>query len=179
MIPSAFSAYTEGMGLGTFTNPASLPLWVIWQRLDGAPKLDVVSSSVRVLRPSGSGTVVQVLAPTALVNVAGTPLWQFVWSAPTLTVEENLLVEYTAVDSEGATGIVTEGLAIFDEAKEDALVLTQLGDVLDALLGRQKLDPGTKTWTLYRRNGTILKVFDVFDDTNAPNGQDVFERRDQ
>jgi hypothetical protein len=168
------------MGLAVFTNPTVVPLQVTWQNLDGSPKLGpvtVVASSVRVMRATGPGTVVEVLSASALTQIAGTSTFQYLWASPPLPTAENLLVEYTATDSQGAIGIVMETLTVFDETTNNAATLTDLGTLLDIGLGRQKLDPSTATWTLFDRGGGVLKVFDTVDDLSQPNVLDVFERR--
>src|SRR5687767_13182276 len=109
------------MGIGTFTNPSVIPLQATWLNLDGSPKIGgttVASSTVRVLRGTGAGTVTEVLPTTALVQIPGTPTFQYLWVSPPLTVAENLLVEYTATDSEGATGRVIETLTVFNQQDE-------------------------------------------------------------
>lgn len=157
------------MSLATPLNPAQLALEVSWLTFEGAEKLNVVSSLVTVFHRDGAGVRVTDLAPQALANDAGTGTWRYIWAAPPLATAGLFVVEYHATDADGIVGVVREDLVVL-------ALDAQVDTVLDCLLGRQKLDKNTNTWTIYRRNGTILKQFDVTDDLGAPSVEDVFER---
>jgi len=91
-------------------NPEEVPLQTIAQELDGTPKLDVISGTVRVyLLTSGGETVL--LAPTALVGDES--VWRYIWEPESLA-EGDYIIEYTLVDSEDLTSISIEDLAVVD-----------------------------------------------------------------
>lgn len=165
-----------------FKNPSQLMLQITALTFEGAPKLDVASGTVRVFTVVG-GLEVDALATTALSLIVGSSVWRYVWGAPPLASAGHYIIEYRLIDSEAVLGVATEDLLVEDDLVEDATVIAKLNaldakvdTVLDSELGEEILNPNDQTWTKKRRDSTILKVFDVVDDNNNPNGQDVFRR---
>lgn len=157
------------MPITTPTNPASITLEVTWQNFEGAEKMDVVSSTVTVFHRDAAGLRVVDLAATSLVQDAGTSTWKLAWVSPPLPVAGNYVVEYRGTDADGAVGVQREDLTV-------VALAAQVDEVLDCLLGRQKLDATTNRWIIFRRNGTILKQFDLKNDVGSPTHEDVFDR---
>jgi hypothetical protein len=173
-----------------FKNPPHITLQITFQRFDGTPKLDVTVATVRVFHVTSGGSEVVDLAVTPLVQVGASSAWRYVWVAPALSQAGGYIVEYTASDADVSDVRFVEDLFIVDDTVEDQTVLAKLNqieakmddvqansdDIKDAHLGRQKLDATDNTFTLYRENGDVLKVFDIKDDTGAPSVQPIFER---
>ena len=176
----------------TYKGPTQLILEAFVIDFEGLPKTNLTAATVRVFHLDSGGNQVNDLVETALVRVGTTSTWRYIWKSPGLTTAGSLVVEYKLTDPD-QTVIFSEDLRVYDvndeaspssvnarlttlEGKTDTL-LTDSGKVLDAHLGRQKLDIQTKTLTLYKRDGVSLQVFDCFDDTGNPSAHDVFDRR--
>jgi hypothetical protein len=151
-----------------FVNPDVLPLEAVAQALDGSARLDVADGTVRVYGV-GPGGEVEVLPWTPLVQVVGTERWRYAWSTPPLTHPGMLTAEYRLVDDGGLVGTAMEDILVVDESKLDTII--------DAAIGRQTLDAINNTWTIYRRDGTVLRVFDVKNDLGNPSVEDIFDRQ--
>ena len=150
-----------------FKSPDRVPLEAVAQGLDGAGKTNVVGGDVRVYR-IGSGGEEELLATTALALVPGTTRWRYSWESPPLVTYGMCTAEYRLLDSDGLVGVASEDILVVSEEKLDTL--------LDVDLGRTTLDAVNNTWTIYRRDGTVLRVFDVKDDLGNPGVEDVFDR---
>lgn len=156
------------MSVASPPNPAHLILEITWLNFEGGEKLDVVTSTVTVFHRTALGARVVDLAPVPQTLDAATSMWRFVWVLPIVAAGQ-YVVEYRGTDTDGAVGVVQEDLTVYALA-------VQVDEVLDCLLGRQKLDVGTNRWILFRRDGSVLKEFDVKDDVGAPSSDDVFDR---
>lgn len=156
------------MSIASPPNPARLVLEVTWLTFEGAEKLDVVSCTVTVFHRTAAGLRVVDLAPTAQTLDAATSMWRYVWVSPVIAPGQ-FVVEYRAVDSAGAVGVTQEDLTVY-------ALSVQVDEVLDCLLGEQRLDANTKEWILFRRDGSILKRFKVYDDVGAPSVEDIFKK---
>jgi hypothetical protein len=151
-------------------NPASVTLEVTWQTFEGSEKLNITSASVTVFHRDAAGNRVVDLASTPMTQDAGTGTWKLAWVSPALPNPGQFIVEYHATDTDGVVGVEREDMTVLDTDAD-------LGTVLDCLLGRQKVDATTYKYTIYRRNGQVLAVFDLKDDAGNPSVADIFDRQ--
>lgn len=178
------------MAIERFTNPALIPLQVTYQDFEGRPKLDILTVSVRVYHVTAGGAEVNDLAPTALVRIGASSTWRYNWVSPPLTTPGAYVAEYKAADPDIAERVDIEDITIFDQLEVDQLVLAKLtaldakltavgddvGTVIDSELGRWFLNTADNTLTLFRLNGSVLKVYDLKNDLGLPDTTDVFDR---
>lgn len=92
------------------TNPSKINLSVVCQDLSGASKTDIASAAVRVYS-TATGSEVNALASTPLVQVGATNVWRYIWE-PTGLADGNYIAEYTLTDNQGVTAVFTEDLMI-------------------------------------------------------------------
>ena len=78
--------------------------------LEGSPKDNVVSGTVRVYKRT-AGSEVDVLAATALTQEGATSKWYYDWS-PTLLSSGQYFIEYILIDDDANTATLTEDLII-------------------------------------------------------------------
>lgn len=172
------------------TNPPQVLLEGLWTRFDGSPKLDVLTSTVRVFHVTNAGAEIVDLAPTVMVRVGVTSTWRYVWVNPPLPSAGGYVAEYTVTDAAGISAAFSEDIIVHDPSSDHGAIIVQLtaiqtalaavdgkaGTLLDEVLGRWFLDSANNTLTLFRVNGTILKVFDLKDDLGASNSRRVHDR---
>jgi len=72
-------------------------------------------------------------------------------------------VDYTAPDNASITAIQAKT----DNLPADPASQAKLTDLHDEAFGKWTLDPTAKTLTLYRANGTVLKVFNLTDTSST------------
>ena len=150
-------------------NPETVLLEVLWLSFEGEVKDNVLATTASVYTRDASGTRIELLTDFPLSEDTASGSWKGVWAHPPLTTPGQYTIEFHGEDTDGVEGTTNEELVVY--ASEE-----KLDNVLDCLLGRQKLDATTNRWTLFRRDGSVLKVFDVTDDLGAPSVENVFER---
>lgn len=152
-------------------NSSSVTLEASVLGLDGSPKQNVASGTVRVFHLVSGSEVID-LAATALVRVGTTNVWRYVWIPGDLPVG-NYIAEFQMTDTDGATGTSVEDVAVQDPSGVPAQILQLLRKVET---NRWKLFP-PNNWVLYDDNQTTpLLQFRTFDQDANPSIEDVFER---
>jgi len=149
-------------------DPSAVTLQILAVGLDGAPKMDVVSGSVRVYQVTGAGEV-EALPVTALAHVAGTSTWRLLWEPASLGVGQ-YVVEYQLVDILGQECVVQEDIAVHDLALQADLSLVRQVET-----GRWKIVANQMIF--YENDGvTPLLVFNLRNEAGLPAMDEVFER---
>jgi hypothetical protein len=163
------------MALNYPTNPPQVILLAHLIDFEGKAKSNVTAATVRVFHINGGVEVID-LAPTSLVRVGASSAWRYVWVSPPLATAGAFVVEYTSTDADGIVASESEDLLVEDSSTTAAALQTSLDDLLDGLLGEQILDALANTFTMKRRNGNVLKVFDTKDDVGMPSVSEIFRR---
>lgn len=149
-------------------DPASVVLQILAVGLDGTPKLDVVSGTVRVYQVTGAGEV-EVLPVTSLDPVPGTGTWRLLWEPVELDVGQ-YVVEYQLVDILGQACVVPEDIAVHDLAIQADLELVRQVET-----GRWKIVANQMFF--FADDGlTPILVFNLKNEAGLPAMDEVFER---
>ena len=155
------------MSLLLLPNPARVMLQTVAVSLDGQPKLDIVSGTVRVY-DLASGGEVTVLAATPLVRVGITSTWRLAWSPASLPVG-HYVAEYTLHDSV-RTNVTVEDIAVHDLAQQADLTIVRQVET-----GRWRII--ANQMVIFADDGsTPLLTFNLFDALGAPSMDSVFQR---
>lgn len=150
-------------------NPAQVVLQVQAQNLDGTPKTDLASATVRVYHMNG-GTEVIDLGVTPLIQVGGTNTWRYVWT-PVLLPVGHYFAEYTLVDLDGASFVAAEDIDIRDIARQaDLAFVRQIEQGRWRIVNEQMI--------FYEEDDTTpLLIFDLKDINGLPSNISIFERK--
>jgi hypothetical protein len=149
-------------------DPVDVALQILATGLDGAPKLDVVSGTVRVYRVTGAGEV-EVFPVTALANVAGTSTWRLLWASATLAVGQ-YVAEYKLLDVYGQECVVPEDIVVHDLALQADLALVRQVET-----GRWRVVANQMIF--YGDDGlTPILTFNLKNEAGIPAMDEVFER---
>ncbi len=149
-------------------DPAAVTLQVLATGLDGAPKLDVVSGTVRVYQVTGAGEV-EALPVTALAHVAGTGTWRLQWAPVALAVGQ-YVAEYRLVDVYGQECVVPEDVTVHDLAVQADLALVRQVET-----GRWRIVANQMIF--YGDDGlTPILTFNLKNEAGIPAMDEVFER---
>ncbi len=150
-------------------NPSQVILQVAAQDIDGTPKLNVASGTVRVYHITGAGAEVEDLASVPLVQVGATNTWRYRWVPASLAVDD-YFAEYTLVDTNAKTYIGLEDILVRDMATQ-----TDLAILKQVETGRWKIIANQMIF--YEDDGvTPLLTFDLKDEGGVATMIDVFER---
>ena len=87
--------------------------------VDGAPKTDIVSGTVRVYSLM-TGVEVESLIATALAQVEETNVWRYLWEPASLAVGE-YVAEYYLVDEDEKESRTSEDIIVRDDLTEEDL----------------------------------------------------------
>jgi hypothetical protein len=149
-------------------DPVDVALQILATGLDGAPKLDVVSGTVRVYRVTGAGEV-EVFPVTALANVAGTSTWRLLWTSATLVVGQ-YVAEYRLVDLYGQECVAQEDIVVHDLALQADLALVRQVET-----GRWRIVANQMIF--FGDDGiTPILTFNLKNESGIPAMDEVFER---
>ena len=96
----------------TSPNPPEIALQIVAQQLNGTPKLDIVSGTVRVYLLGSEGET-ELLSSTPLTGTDS--IWRYVWEPEALAIG-SYIIEYTLIDSEDLECISTEDLSVFESS---------------------------------------------------------------
>ncbi len=150
-------------------NPAQVILQLAAQNLDGTPKLDIASGTVRVFHVDAGGSEVDDLVSTALAQIGATNVWRYQWKPTSLAVND-YFAQYLLVDAVPKTYSGLEDVQVRDIATQ-----TDLAILKQVETGRWKVIANQMIF--YDADGTTpLLTFDLKDEGGSPTMIDVFER---
>jgi hypothetical protein len=156
------------MSLLLLPNPVQVNLQTTAISLDGQPKADVVSGTVRVYHVA-AGVEVADLALTALARVGTTTTWRLAWGPMSLPAG-HYVAEYRLVDSGGRVSVTVEDVAVHDLAQQADLALVRQVET-----GRWQIVANQMIF--YATDGTTpLLTFDLTDADGDPSMDSVFQR---
>ena len=154
------------MSLLLLPNPTRVMLQTVAVSLDGQPKLDIVSGTVRVY-DLATGSEVVVLAPTALARVGTTSTWRLAWSPASLAVG-HYVAEYTLHDAV-RTNVTVEDLNVHDLAQQADLAIVRQVET-----GRWRII--ANQMVIFDDFDAPLLTFNLLDAAGAPSMDSVFQR---
>lgn len=159
-------------------NPSQLVLQAAAYNLDGTIKTTLSSAVVRVYHVNSVGAEVEDLAATTMAQVGATNFWRYRWEPASLAVGQ-YFAEYTLVDSDGATFVGSEDVAIQDFATQTDLtgLMADVELVRKVETGRWKIDEVLNQMVFYDDDGvTPLLTFDLKNISGLPDHVNIFER---
>jgi hypothetical protein len=92
-------------------NPSQIVLQILPQNLDGTPKPDLLSATVRVYHLQ-SGSESNDLAVTDLIQSGS--IWRYIW-LPFILPARHYFAEYTLVDLDNITAVFVEDIIIYSD----------------------------------------------------------------
>jgi len=149
-------------------DPAQVVLQVQAQNLDGTPKTALTSATVRLYHVD-SGSEVEDLAETPLVQVGSTSTWRYVWEPTTMDVG-HYFAEYNLVDLDGASFEAAEDIDIRDIAKQ-----TDMAFIRQVEQGRWRIVNEQMIFYAVDKV-TPMVVFNLKDINGLPSNVNIFER---
>lgn len=150
-------------------NPAQVVLQVVTKNLDGTPKTTLSSADVRVYHVNATGTEVEDLPATPLVQAGTSNTWRYRW-APASLDEGHYFAEFSLVDSDGAAFVDTEDIVVQDFALQaDVAFIKEMESGKWEILNDQMV--------FYDTSGAEILRFNLFDINGLPtNGINMYKR---
>lgn len=127
-------------------NPDEVILQAVAENPDGTPKTSLTTSTVRVFYMS-SGSEIEVLSSTSLIQVGSKNIWRYTWEPSSLVVGQ-YFAEYYLVDDDGAPWREIEGIVVKDFAEQtDLAALKSTVDTrLDVVLSTRSSHNAGDVW---------------------------------
>ena len=154
-------------------NPLRVSLQMLALEIDGTPKLDIVSGSVRVYHVGPGGEVTD-LPATPLVHISPST-WRYVWESPTLAPGQ-YVAHYEVTDG-AVTYPLDEDLIVRDFALQSTLVASAADIALIRAIEAGSWVMAANQIIFYDEGGTEVARFNVFDEAGLPSMDDIFSRR--
>jgi hypothetical protein len=154
----------------TTVNPTQVILPILALTQTGEANGTITSGTVRVFQVT-AGAEVNVLAATALVNIAGSR-WAYAW-APTSLAAGQYIVEYALTDG-AANYLSQDDLVVLDIATATAMTAAQTDITYTRNIVSGGRAQGNNQMIIYGPDGvTPLRTFNTFNAAGLPANTDI------
>jgi len=144
---------------------ADIVLEILPKLINGTVNTSITSGTARIFTAI-TGSEVEALAPTALVEDVSSNIWRYIWSSPGLTAG-NYVIEYTLTDGV-ITGVYTENLSV-------GFMQEEIEKILNIETGRWQIT-GNQLIFFEPDGTTEITRFNLFDDTGTPTEESPVDR---